>query len=127
MVRRLVVAAAGLTLFGGTAAASWNATTSGIGAAKGATLAQGSKPTAVKSGVAVITVTLNWTATPGATGYIVNRTGGIGSLGGTCTGTLATTTCADSPLITLQTYTYTVKPVRSGWSGAVSAGTAVTT
>ena len=127
MARRLVVAAAGLALVASTAAASWNVTQSGNGAAKGATLAQGSKPTAVKSGVAVITVTLTWTATPGATGYVVTRTGGVGSLGGTCTGTLTTTTCADSPLLTLQTYTYTVKPKRNGWSGPASAGTTVTT
>lgn len=127
MARRLVVAAAGLALVASTATASWNVTQSGNGAAKGATLAQGSKPTAVKSGVAVITVTLTWTATPGATGYVVTRTGGIGSLGGTCTGTLTTTTCADSPLLTLQTYTYTVTPTRNGWSGPASAGTTVTT
>lgn len=127
MARRLVVAAGGLALVASTATASWNVTQSGNGAAKGATLAQGSKPTAVKSGVAVITVTLTWTATPGATGYVVTRTGGIGSLGGTCTGTLTTTTCADSPLLTLQTYTYTVTPTRNGWSGPASAGTTVTT
>ncbi len=32
---------------------------------------------------------------------------------------------ADGPVITLQTYTYTVKPVRNGWSGGVSAGPAI--
>jgi hypothetical protein len=127
MVRLSAVAAAGLAILASAAVASWNASTSGDSAAKGATLAQGSKPTAVKSGVAVITVTLSWTATPGATGYVVNRIGGVGSLGGTCTGTLTTTTCADSPVLTLQTYTYTVRPVRNGWTGAVSPGTTVST
>jgi len=127
VARRLAVAAVGLALATGTAAASWNVTRSGNGAAKGATLAQGSKPTAVKSGVGVITVTLSWTATPGASGYIVNRTGGIGSLGGTCTVTLTTTGCADTPVLTLQTYTYTVTPVRNGWTGPASLGTTVST
>jgi hypothetical protein len=127
MARRLVLAAAALVLLAGTAGASWNATATGTGAAKAAALAAGSKPTAVKSGVVVITVTLSWTATPGATGYVINRTGGVGSLGGTCTGTLTTTSCADTPLVTLQTYTYTVRPVRNGWSGAASAGTSIAT
>jgi len=127
VARPSIVAVAGLALLAGTAGASWNATKSGDGAARGASLAQGGKPTAVKSGVAVITVTLNWSATPGATGYVVTRTGGVGSLGGTCTGTLATTTCADTPVLTLQTYTYTVTPARNSWRGAPSLGTSVST
>jgi hypothetical protein len=125
VLRRLVFATAVLALLASTARASWNTAATGTGAAKGAALAAGSKPTAVKSGVILITVTLSWTATPGATGYVINRTGGVGSLGGTCTGTLTTTTCADSPVVTGFTYTYTVTPVRSGWTGAASPGTAI--
>jgi hypothetical protein len=127
MARRLALAVAVSALAAGAAAAAWVASTSGNAAAKAGTLATGSKPTAAKSGVVVITVTLNWTATTGATGYVIHRTGGVGSLGGTCTGTVAATTCQDTPLVTLQTYTYTVTPVRGTWAGPVSAGTPITT
>ena len=127
MKRRLALAVAVSALVTGVAAAAWAVSTSGNAAAKAGTLAAGSKPTAAKSGVIVITVTLSWTATAGATGYVIHRTGGVGSLGGTCTGTVAATTCQDTPLVTLQTYTYTVTPVRGTWSGAESPGTSITT
>ena len=127
MARRLALALAVSALVAGAAAAAWLVSTSGNAAAKAGTLAAGSKPTAAKSGLVVITVTLNWTATTGATGYIIHRMGGVGSLGGTCTGTVAATTCQDTPLVTLQTYTYTVTPVRGTWAGAESAGTSIAT
>jgi hypothetical protein len=127
MARRLALAMTVSALLTGAAAAAWAATTSGNAAAKAGTLAAGSKPTAAKSGIVVITVTLSWTPTTGATGYVIHRTGGVGSLGGTCTGTVAATTCQDTPVVTLQTYTYTVTPVRGTWAGAESAGTSITT
>jgi hypothetical protein len=110
----------------GTSAAAWSASIAGSGKAKAGSLV-GNKPAAVKSGVVVISVALSWAPTPGASGYIVQRTGGIGSLGGTCTGTLAGTSCTDSPLVTLNTYSYTVTPVAGSWTGTRSAATVVNT
>lgn len=111
----------------GPAAASWAIGVGGAATAGAASLAQAHAPTATKSGLGTITVTLTWPATPGATSYVVHRTGGVGSLGGTCAGTVTTTTCTDSPLLTLQTYSYTVTPLRDNWTGAQSAPTTVST
>jgi hypothetical protein len=120
-----VVMTAALVL-AGTSAASWSAASSGNGSAKAGALV-GNKPSLSKSGAVVISVTVSWAATPGATGYVITRTGGVGSLGGTCTGTVTATTCTDSPLVTLQTYTYSVTPVAASWIGITGPTTAVTT
>jgi hypothetical protein len=124
---RLALGSVALTVLLGAAAASWTSTSTGAAAAKAASLGAGSKPTATKSGVVTLSVIVSWTATPGASGYIVHRTGGVGTLGGNCTGTLTTTTCTDSPVPPLQTYTYTITPVRGAWTGPASAGTSINT
>jgi hypothetical protein len=121
----VVVLTAALVL-AGTSAAAWSAASSGSGKAKAGVLV-GNKPTLSKSGAVVVSVVVSWTATPRATGYVITRTGGVGALGGTCTGTIATTTCTDSPLVTLQTYTYAVTPVAGTWTGTVSPSTVITT
>ena len=105
--------------------AGWLVQSSGSGHAKARTLV-GNAPSATKSGVVTITVNLSWAATPGATGYTIQRTGGVGSVGGTCAGTLSATSCADSPVVPLTTYTYRVTPVNSGWTGTASSGTTIT-
>jgi hypothetical protein len=87
----------------------------------------GNKPTATKTGTVVVTVALAWAATVGATGYVITRTGGVGSLGGTCTGTVASTGCSDTPLVPLQTYTYKVTPVSGLWIGTASPTTTIST
>ena len=110
----------------GTSAAAWSAGVSGNGNAKAGALV-GNKPTATKSGVIVISVALSWVATPGATGYTIQRTGGVGSLGGTCTGTLTTTSCTDTPVVGLNTYSYTVTPVAGSWTGTPSPATTIST
>ena len=120
-----VVVTAALVL-AGTSAASWSAASSGSGSAKAGALV-GNKPSLSKSGAVVITVTVSWTATLHATGYVITRTGGVGSLGGTCTGIVTATTCSDSPLVTLQTYTYSVTPVAAGWTGTAGPTTSITT
>jgi hypothetical protein len=120
-----VVVTAALVLVG-TSAASWSAASSGSGNAKAGALV-GNKPSLSKSGVIVISVVVSWTATAGATGYVITRTGGVGSLGGTCTGTLTTTTCTDSPLVTLQTYTYSVTPRAGNWTGTAGPSTSIST
>jgi len=126
-VRATALAAAIAALvFVANGAAAWVVSRSGNGYAKGGTLV-GNKPTVTKSGAVTISVSVSWAATPGATGYVIGRTGGAGSLGGTCTGTVTTTSCTDSPVLPLQTYTYTVTPVSSGWSGTASPGTSVST
>jgi hypothetical protein len=122
----MALAAVGLAVVA-SSSAGWTLTASGTGAARAGSLGAGSKPTATTSGVVTISVALSWTATAGATGYVVQRTGGLGILGGSCTGTVTTTSCTDSPVVTLQTYTYTVRPTRSGWTGTAGPGTAVTT
>jgi hypothetical protein len=121
----VVVVTAALVL-AGTSAAAWSAGSSGSASAKAGALV-GNKPSLSKSGVAVISVVVSWTATPGATGYVITRTGGVGSLAAACTGTLTTTTCTDSPLVTLQTYAYTVTPHAGSWTGIASPSTSITT
>jgi hypothetical protein len=110
----------------GTSAAAWSANVSGNGRAKAGALV-GNAPAATKSGTVVISVVLNWAATPAATSYIIQRTGGIGSLGGTCTGTLTGTSCTDTPVVTLNTYSYTVTPHAGTWTGTPSPATSINT
>jgi len=107
----------------GTSAAAWALAATGTGKAKAGVLV-GNKPTATSGGP--ISVTLAWAATPGATGYHILRTGGIGSIGGTCTGTVTGTSCSDSPVVPLTTYSYTVTPVAGAWTGTASPATAYT-
>jgi hypothetical protein len=80
-----------------------------------------------KSGVVTLSVVVSWAPTPGATGYTVSRTGGAGTIGTGCSGVITATTCTDSPVLPLQTYTYTVTPVAGGWTGATSPGANITT
>jgi hypothetical protein len=121
----LAVVGAALVLCA-TSAAAWSVRVSGNGNAKAITLV-GAKPTASASGTVTISVALSWAATPRATGYLITRTGGVGAVGGTCTGTVAATTCTDTPVIPLQTYTYTVTPISGGWTGTPSPATSVST
>jgi hypothetical protein len=114
----LVAAAAG--------AAAWNAGSSGSGAAKARTLV-GAQPTLVKSGVVTLSISVSWAATTGATGYVITRTGGAGAVGGTCSGTVTATSCSDTPVLPLQTYTYTVTPVAGSWTGIPGPGATINT
>lgn len=116
----LVVAA---LVLAGTSAAAWPLAATGSGKAKARVLV-GNKPTAASGGP--VSVALAWTATPGATGYLIQRTGGVGSIGGTCTGTITGTSCTDSPVVPLTTYSYTVTPVAGAWTGTAGPATAYT-
>ena len=107
-------------------AASWSTQGAGGASGKGGVLI-GNKPTATKSGLITLSVLLSWTATPRAAGYVVTRTGGLGAAGGTCTGTVTGTSCTDTPVLALQTYTYTVTPVLGAWTGTPSPPTSVST
>jgi hypothetical protein len=118
----LVSAAVALVL-AGTSAAAWPIQAAGGGSARAGSLV-GSQPTATKTNA--LTITLSWTATPGATGYSIKRTGGVGQIGGTCSGTVAATTCADTPVVALTTYTYTVTPLAGNWVGTVGPGRSIT-
>ena len=80
-MRVIALAALAALVLAAPSAASWLTPGAGLGRAKATTLV-GSKPTAV-SGLGSVTV--SWAATAGATGYTITRTGGLGSLGGTCT------------------------------------------
>lgn len=108
----------------GTSSAAWTAGVSGSGRAKAGALV-GNAPSATKSGIIVISVALSWVPTSQAAGYIIRRTGGVGSLGGTCTGTLTGTSCTDTPVVGLNTYSYTVTPVAGSWTGTRSTATVV--
>ncbi len=107
-------------------AASWSILSAGSAAGKAGVLV-GNKPTATKSGVLTLSVLLTWAPTPGASGYVVTRTGGLGGAGGTCSGTVTTTTCSDTPVLALQVYTYTITPVRATWTGTPSEPTTIRT
>ena len=119
---RAVVLAASL-LVAGSCAASWSLAASASGNAKAGTLV-GNRPDATKA--SPVAVALSWVATPGATGYTVARTGGVGSIGGTCTGTVTATTCTDQPVVPLTTYTYTVTPIAGAWVGTTSPPRSIT-
>jgi hypothetical protein len=121
-----VVAAVAALAFVANGTAAWSVATGGNGSAKGGSLV-GNKPTLSKSGTGTITVSVSWAATPGATAYVIGRTGGVGSIGGTCTGLVNGTSCSDTPVLTLQTYTYTVTPVNGTWTGTTSPGTTIST
>jgi len=126
--RLLIGGVAALLLTAASATAAWTTPAAGgSAAARAAALPQAGAPSATKSGIGTVTVSLSWPPVPGATGYLVARTGGIGSLGGTCTGTLTTTSCSDGPLLTLQTYSYTVTAVHGGWTGPAGPATTVNT
>ena len=110
----------------GTSAAAWTASSQGTAAAAAGRL-EGTHPTATPSGVVTISIALSWTASAGASGYTIQRTGGAGAVGGTCAGTVATTSCSDTPVTPSTTYTYTVTPVRPPWTGTPGPATTITT
>ena len=110
----------------GASAGGWSLVSTGQAAARAGTLT-GNQPTATKSGSITISITVAWAPTTGATGYLVQRTGGVGSIGGTCTGTQTATTCTDTPVLPLQTYSYTITPLAGSWIGTPSPARTVTT
>lgn len=114
-----------LVLAGGSVGA-WSLVATGEAAARAGTLT-GNRPTVVKSGSVTISITVSWAPTTGATSYLVQRTGGVGFVGGTCTGTITATTCTDTPVLPLQTYSYTITPLAGGWTGTPSPATTIST
>jgi hypothetical protein len=105
-------------------AAAWNKTSSGAAAAKASTLV-GAQPTLTKSVIVTISIAVSWAATTGATGYRITRNGG--APGGTCTGTVTATSCSDTPVLPLQSYTYTVTPLAGSWTGTAGPGATINT
>jgi hypothetical protein len=126
-MRLIALAALAALVLAAPSAASWPTSGAGLGRAKATTLV-GSKSTAVTG---IGSVTLTWAATSGATGYTIQRTGGVGVIGGTCTtattSTSTATSCVDTPVVVLQTYTYTVTPLSNSWVGSPGPGTTVST
>ncbi len=125
-VRAVVTAALLALVLAGGSMGAWSLVATGEAAARAGTLT-GNQPTATKSGSITISITVAWAPTAGATGYVVMRTGGVGSVGGTCAGTLTVTTCTDTPVLALQNYSYTITPLAGGWTGTPSPGTSITT
>ncbi len=76
---------------------------------------------------------LSWSASHGATGYVVKRYDSLGTpqvVGGTCAGTggvVSGTACSDTGLLPLQTLSYTVTPAAATWRGAEGAPVTVGT
>lgn len=112
------------------ALASWAVGVSGSANAAAATLGTPPAPAAAVSGTLLKTVTLTWTAVPGATAYTVRRYDTLGALtgaGGTCAGSVTATTCADSNLLPGGTWTYGITATAASWQGADGPQTTVTT
>jgi hypothetical protein len=132
--RRKLLALVAATLVGAGAAVSagaWTQAASGAGSAHAGALSQPSAPTAgIVTGTLLRSVPLSWTAVPAATGYVVKRydgvTGTLQTISGTCSGTLATTSCVDTAPPAL-TWRYTVTALHGSWSSAESAGSSVST
>ncbi|MEV7664118.1 hypothetical protein [Paenarthrobacter sp. NPDC089316] len=133
---RIIVIALGIFLIscaGPAANAFWGSVSSGFGAAKADSVAQGAKPA---TSVAGTTVTLNWTASTTAagrsvSGYSIARyssaTGGTRvAATGTCQGTIAALSCAEAN-VPAGTWYYTVTPQLSLWQGAESSRSTGTT
>jgi hypothetical protein len=120
------VAVTAALVLAGTSSAAWSVAARGNGSAKAGALVGGA-PTLSKSGSVTISVVVSWAAVAGATGYTIQRTGGVGTLGGNCTGTVVATTCTDSPIVILQSYTYRVTPVSGSWTGTAGPPASIST
>src|SRR5690349_10217011 len=103
--RQLVVAiGCGVALAAaGVAAAAWGAPTSAPAAAHGGSVGgTGAPAVGTITGTVTRSVPLSWSSVAAATGYVVRRydavTGLVQVVGGTCAGTLTTTSCVDSTL-----------------------------
>ncbi|MGO4254793.1 hypothetical protein AB4Y81_21285 [Paenarthrobacter sp. TAF1] len=133
---RIMVIALGILLLscaGPAASAFWGSVSSGFGAAKADSVAQGAKPGTSVSGT---TVTVNWTATTTAggrtvTGYSIARyssaAGGTRvAATGTCQGPVAGLSCAEAN-VPAGTWYYTVTPLLSLWQGTESIRSTGTT
>ena len=100
--------------------AAWSAAGAGSGGAAATTMPAGSTPVAAVAGSSV---TVRWAGaqlgngTPVA-GYVVHRfdAGGTSvAVGGSCAGTVTTTTCTES--VPTGSWSYTDTPVLASWSG----------
>jgi hypothetical protein len=122
----LVATGAALTLLPSVSAmAAWSVAGSGSVAGAPAVMPTGLAPTASATGTQVA---LRWpavTLSSGAavSGYVVVRINTINgtsvAAGGTCAGTVTTTTCTDSPASGAWAYADT--PVQASWTGGQSA------
>ena len=106
------------------AAGAWSAAGSGSAGAAAAVMPTGLAPTAVNTRDSV---TVRWpavTLSSGAAvaGYTITRTNAINGAtvapGGTCAGTVTTTTCTE--IVPPGQWTYTDTPVLSSWTGGQS-------
>ena len=112
--------------------AAWSISGAGAGAAASFTMPTGLTPS---GSVSSDFVSLSWSAatfpdgTPVA-GYLVSRinasTGSPGTVGGSCAGVVAATSCVDSP-VPVGNWVYTVTPVQLSWTGGQSPGSNVVT
>ncbi|UXM91522.1 Ig-like domain-containing protein [Paenarthrobacter sp. JL.01a] len=133
---RFMVIVLGMLLIsfaGPAASAFWGSVSSGFGAAKADSVAQGAKPTTIVTGT---TVTVNWAASTTAagksvTGYSIGRYSSLSggtrmAATGTCQGTISALSCTESN-VPAGTWYYAVTPMLSLWQGAESVRSAGTT
>ncbi|GAB3402687.1 hypothetical protein GCM10027515_12720 [Schumannella luteola] len=132
---RSVLAAAGIVaamMLGaiavpGIASGFWTPTSSsGSAAATAATLGTGAKPTVSASAQSV---TVSWTGSTPADGYVVTRYGSGGTLQtilAGCAGTITATTCTESG-VPAGSWQYTVTPRYKNWVGVEGAKSSIVT
>jgi hypothetical protein len=101
-----------------------SATTTGTNTGGGSDTVPGN-PTNLTAATSSTSVTLNWTAAPGATSYSLERK--TGSEAFVAVGTVATTTTTDGGLTASTTYTYRVKAVNAKGSSSGVEVSATTT
>ena len=103
------------------AAAAWQPTGAGAGAAHARTLPTGNTPSA---SVSSHDVTLTWTASTFAgggavPGYVIARYDALGNaqtVGASCSGIVSAVTCTESA-VPIGTWQYTVTPAAGAWRG----------
>jgi hypothetical protein len=82
------------------------------------------------SGVAVRWQASTFPSGGAVEGYIIRRfdaaSGQEATVGATCAGTVAATTCTESS-VPVGTWVYTVTPIQGGWTGAQSAASSPAT
>src|SRR5881397_3062029 len=125
-VQRLTLALAAAIVFvvlSGAAGAAWVLTSSGNGDSKALSMPSGATPTLSTS---TNNVTVSWTASTvgGAAvdGYTVKRydtSNVLQSIGASCTGLIASTSCTESA-VAAGHWKYTVTPKKANWIGAES-------
>ena len=131
-MRVIGAAIVSLALASAASGAAWPCSAHGNGAGKAGAIATAPAPSVgTITGTVTKTVPLSWTAVSGATTYTVRRydtvLGTSVPIGGTCSGSVGGTSCADTNVPILSTWRYTVQGIHGTWTGTEGPGTTVST